>query len=304
MRGPLILLSTAVLALGPAVAARAGFAGARPFDFLALDYGAKQAALGGAFAAGRDDANALAYNPAGLAALSSHHASFMHASHFEQVARQRFAFAFRPGWAASADFLRYGEISRTTLSNPGGAGAQGFAPSAMVVTAGAGFPLSQRWSVGAAVKHIRQTLDDRTGRAWAADGGVQGVLLDEPALIAGAALSNYGTKTRFQSDSEDLPRGARAGAALGLASMGLPLALSFDLEQPEGRDMILHLGAEASILDSLALRFGYDSRNDAGTGVAFGLGLSYSDYLFDYAVVPFGELGASHRIAVGARWGR
>ena len=58
MNRSLALSAVVCLALlpGPAVA---GFAGADPFDFLYMESGARQSALGGAFAGGRNDANRI-----------------------------------------------------------------------------------------------------------------------------------------------------------------------------------------------------------------------------------------------------
>jgi hypothetical protein len=54
-----------------------------------------------------------------------------------------------------------------------------------------------------------------------------------------------------------------------------------------------------------ALRLGYNSRNhDVGgfSGLAFGLGLTYGNFNFDFALVPFGDLGNTYKYTVGARF--
>ena len=114
----------------------ASYSGADPFEFLFLDGGARQAALGGAFAAGNNDANALSYNPAGIGFMQGHHASFMHTRHFQDVTRQHLAVAFERGIGLYADHISYGPIRRTTLSQPEGAGLDEFTPSALVLGMG------------------------------------------------------------------------------------------------------------------------------------------------------------------------
>lgn len=288
------------LALPPDVHA---FAGANPFDFLFMEAGAKQSALGGAFTTGRNDANVLAYNPAGLAHMGQGHASFMHTAHFAGSSRERIALAMTNGLGASIDMLKFGSISRTTLANPAGNRTAGFTPTAMVVSAGYGLRLTDHWSAGLAGKHIRQNIDSITATAWAADAGIQGVLLEEPPLLVGAALQHFGTRTRFQSEEERLPTTGRGGAALRLAPLDIPLGLSFDLVKTAQRNTILQLGAEASILEVFALRVGYSTRNDSGPGIALGFGIIYKDLAFDYALVPFGNLGASNQFNLSFRWG-
>jgi len=296
----------ALLLLGSMLAPRgaAAFAGADPFDFLFMENGARQSALGGAFTAGRNDANTLAYNPAGLATLERHHASFMHTSHFQSVQRERIAAALRTGLGLSFDRLTYGEIGRTTLSNPSGTGTSGFQPAATVISAGAGLTVAEGLTAGAAVKYIRQTIDDAAASAWAGDAGVQAVVLEEPGLVLGLAVQHIGSKVRFAGSSERLPLNVRGGGALSLAVFDVPVGVSFDLSKASEREMVISAGAAATFYERFVVRFGQNTRNDAGPGFAFGFGLALKDYTFDYALVPFGALGASHQISLGMRWGQ
>jgi len=281
----------------------AGYGGADSFDFLFMDGGAKPAALGGAFVAGRNDADILAYNPAGLASMERHHASFMHTGHFQSVRRDRLAGALRGGLGLSFDRLSFGEIGRTTLSNPSGIGTHGFTPTATVITAGAGLPVIAGWTAGAALKYLRHDIDGHNAAAWAGDAGVQGAVLTNPGLVLGLAVQNFGSKGRFQDWSEPLPLNLRAGGALSLDVLGVPLGISLDVNKASERETILNFGFAATFFERFALRFGQNMRNDAGPGFAFGFGVTVKDYVFDYALVPYGELGSSHQISLGMRWG-
>jgi len=295
-----LLLHMLIAANTPAFA---GFAGADPFDFLLMESGARQSAIGGAFVSGSNDANVLAYNPAGLGAMERNHMSFMHTSHFEGVAREHAAVGLQSGLGASIDFLRYGPVSRTTLSNPSGAGAEGFTPTALVAAIGFGRPLGHSWRLGGAAKYARQEIDGIAASAYALDAGVQTLLLENPGVILGVSLQNFGTRAKFQATSESLPQTVRSGGALRTSLLGLPLGLSIDLDKASGRDLVIHAGAEATVLEALALRLGYNTRNEAGPGVSFGFGVVHSGFSFDYALVPFGVLGTSHQISLGLQWG-
>ncbi len=304
MRPRILLCALLCLAASAKPPEASAYAGADSFDFLFMESGARQSALGGAFVAGSNDANVLAYNPAGLAAMSSHHASFMHTSLFQSVQREHLAVAFRDGFGFSFDRLTFGELTRTTLSNPSGADADGFRPSATVLAAGGGLPLTDSLSVGTSLKYIRQSIDDVTASAWAGDAGIQAGILEEPALIAGFAVQNFGSRARFLSQREPLPLNVRAGAALSLDIFGAPVSFSFEANKASERDLILNGGLAISLHEHFTLRFGHNTRNDAGPGFAFGFGLIYSDYTFDYALVPYGVLGTSHQISLGIRWGK
>ncbi|MFH2202327.1 MAG: PorV/PorQ family protein [Elusimicrobiota bacterium] len=300
----LALLALLLLAAACRPRAASCFAGADPFDFLFMESGARQSALGGAFTAGRNDANVLAYNPAGLASLDRNHASFMHTSQFQSVQRERIAAALRSGFGLSFDRLTFGEIGRTTLSNPSGAGTSGFQPAATVIAAGIGITVFDGLTTGAAIKYIRQTIDDTAGAAWAGDLGLQAVVMEEPGLVLGLAVQHIGTKVRFQSQSEPLPLNVRGGAALSLPVFGVPVGVSLDLNKASERELVINAGAAATFYERFVVRFGQNTRNDAGPGFSFGFGLILKDYGFDYALVPCGELGASHQISLGMRWGQ
>ncbi len=279
------------------------FAGTEPFDFLLLDSGALAASVGGAFSAGGGDANIMAYNPAGLAHQTENHVSLMHHSIFQGVSRDKISLAFRNGFGMSLDSLSFGQIERTTLSNPNGTGLGEFDASAQAIAAGIGWPLSERLTVGWSGKFIRETIDGTRGQAWAADAGLQYQASDEPIWKIGIAAQNIGTKTKFESKSEPLPLTLRWGSALQLNILGRSFGLLTDLEQnPSGR-VSPHVGITAIAAPGLSLRLGYNGRNDAGIGITGGFGLAWNSATFDYSIVPSGNLGSSHMLTFGYRWG-
>ena len=298
----LLLAVLSCMLAAPAVWAR-GYGGARPFEMLFLDAGAVQGALGGAFGAGADDPNILAYNPAGLTTLESPKASFMHTAHFQDVSREHIALG-GPGWGLSLDYLRYGEINRRTLSNPDGNGLGSFSPNALSAAAGLGLPLTDALSVGAALRHTRESIDGTTGTAYSADVGAQAVLLEEPLLRVGVAVQNAGPQTRFQSRKESLPLNVRWGSALGLGLLGRPVVFLADANHDEGGRLVVQAGLTTPLTEGVALRVGYNGRNDAGLGITGGFGVEWGQLSVDYALAPYGALGMSHQLSLGWSFGR
>jgi hypothetical protein len=53
----------------------------------------------------------------------------------------------------------------------------------------------------------------------------------------------------------------------------------------------------------MSLRLGFGTRNDAGPGITAGVGWALRDFDLDYAFVPYGDLGVSHRLSVTWRFG-
>lgn len=298
-----LLAGLALLALSASPASARGYGGARPFEMLFLDAGAAQGALGGAFGAGADDPNVLAYNPAGLVTLDSVRAALMHTAHFQDVSREHLALA-GPGWGASVDYLKYGTLRRRTLSNPDGTGLDGFAPFALSAAAGFGVPLTESVSVGAALRHTRESIDGSVGSAYSADVGAQLLLSDDPLLRFGVTLQNAGPKTRFGSASESLPVNVKWGGALGFGLLGRPWVLLADVNHDETGRMVVQGGATTPLTELLAVRVGYNGRNDAGLGITGGFGVEWRSLSVDYALAPYGDLGMTHQLSLGWRFGR
>jgi hypothetical protein len=184
-------------------------------------------------------------------------------------------------------------------------------------------------SFGASLKFIRQTIDTYSANAVAADLGLLYPLtIGGLPFRLGAAAQNIGTPVKFIDESYPLPLTFKAGAScMPLAAYKIPLGLSGDIEFPNDNDMSWRLGTEYVALQLISFRLGYTSRNETisdnslnnnpsnistFTGFMAGLGLtiplsrghrSAKDIMtIDYAFVPYGELGETHRISMGIKW--
>lgn len=308
----------ALLALGLAPRCEAGGAGgAAPFDFLFLDAGARPVALGGAYVSLARDANALLYNPAGLGRLERHHLTVMHNSYFQGITQEYGAFAYKigkdeeesaryfkqsrsgppSGWGVMVNTLSYGKIERTTLSNPDGAGGS-FGIQDWAFAFGYGRGVGESFSLGASVKGLYEKIDRYSLFAPAADLGV----LYSPEfgpLTAGLALQNLGPPARGRWTSEELPANLRAGAAWRGFEGGV---LTVDVNKRRAGPPTVHAGAEYTAFKRVAMRLGYNGRNEADSGIAMGFGLLLPGAAVDYAFAPFGGLGNAHRISLSLNW--
>lgn len=293
-----LLLTT--LLMGSAVG-HAWAAGAEPFNFLFLDGNARAVAMGGAYTALAGDANALLYNPGGLAWVEGHEATFMHNQHVEGINQEYFGFASRTGFGALLNYVDYGSLTRTTISNPDGAGD--FGASDLALGGGYGRRFAEDFGVGGALKLIRGSIDGTNAQGYAADFGVLYRSAELQGLKLGAALQNLGPSVKFERNDENLPLNLRFGGAFDFAVRERPVVLALDMTKERSEGLLVNIGAETRPVELFALRLGYATRNEAGPGVSVGFGVGKKDFGFDYAFVPFGDLGNTHRMSLTLRWG-
>lgn len=298
--------------MAPGLPAAAGARGAAPVNFLLIDGGARPSALGGAYVSLADDSNALHYNPAGLAFLERHDASFMHGEHFFGTSQEYAGVALKGplgllgegmGAGLLVNTVGYGAIQRTTLSNIRGAGLGALSARDYSVSFGYASRLPRvEWiSAGLAAKWIHEEIDSLVADSGATDIGLMADLdgaFSVPARL-GAALQNIGADLRYQSADEALPLNLRFGASWKPFKAAV---LALDLNQPGRGDMTVHAGAEYGVAPGVALRLGYDGRNAADSGISAGIGLAVKGLDFGYAFAPFGSLGDSHRFSVAWHW--
>lgn len=296
--------TTALLALLLALAspARASGAGADPFNFLFLDAGARPVALGGAYTALVDDSDSLLYNPAGLAVDRRHTATLMHNQHFSGITQEYASYASPWGWGLNLNSLNFGETTRTSYSQPSGAGLGKVAMNDLAFGAGYGREVLG-FRAGVGLKYIREFIAGVTASGYAVDFGLQRDMGLLPGLTLGAAVQNLGPSVRFQAAKEKLPLNTRAGAAYRFSTFGSPSVAAFDVTKERSESALVAVGVEVAAGGVLPLRLGFATRNRAGPGVTAGLGFRLGSLGADYAFVPYGDLGAAHRFSLSFRWG-
>lgn len=275
------------------------------FDFLALDANARAAALGGAYTALASDSNALQYNPAGLGRMRHHEVTLMHNSYVGGVNHEHLGLASRAGLGASVNYLSFGSIPRTTISQPSPSPTLGdFGLSDLSAAVGYGRTLGRGVSAGAAYKYIRESADDVRASGHAFDAGLMWTPSFAQGLTLGASARNMGPAVRFQRERERLPLTLRSGAAYEFEWDKRPVLLSADLIGQRDSALQFAVGAETTFGKTVSLRMGWSSRNQADIGLTAGAGMRIRDLSVDYAIVPFGDLELAHRMSVTFRWGR
>jgi len=299
------LIALAVLLGLPLPAWSAG--GGSPFAFLLLPTDARPVALGGAYTAAVQDSNAVFHNPAGLAELPRGSASFMHNAYFEGVSQEALSIGFKSGWGFGLNYVSYGDIPRTTISNQTGAGLGSYGARDLAASAGYGRRMNAFLLLGASLKYVQSEIAGYSANGAALDLG--GLVQLEPLfeglpLTLGWSVQNLGLrKPRYHNTKEDFPTYIRLGAAYGLSLGTQKILAVLDINKAVTDELTLHPGMEYRPIEAFAVRAGFDGRNDAGPGFAAGAAWHFRDISLNYGFMPFGELGESHRISIGLRFG-
>ena len=294
-----ILNLAALLALATQVAW-----GAETASFLDIGVGARGLGMGGAYTALADDANALYWNPAGLVRLEKREFSASHAEMFESTRLDFLAYAHPTSqgtFAAGLTYLSQGKIDgRDNL----GRQTAGYDASDAAVSLGYARKLEIA-DLGATFKYLRSHIGSTEAQGAAVDVGAKRAF---DRVSVGVALRNLGPGLKFQDQRNDLPLRLALGAAYKFA--GGHAAAAEAVNGPRGAGTDASFGGEYQAVKNLYLRAGYTTRTaitggsgfDVARGLTMGLGLRNEKWSLDYAILPSGELGRSHRFSLGARW--
>ena len=286
------------------VLAASGSRAAETASFLNIGVGGRALGMGGAYTALADDANALYWNPAGLSRLEKREFSASHAEMFESTRLDFLAYAHPTAqgtFAAGLTYLSQGKIEgRDGLGRP----TAGYDASDAALSLGYARKLDET-DLGASFKYVRSHIGSTEAQGVAADFGAKRAL---GGFIVGAALRNLGPGLKFQDQRNDLPLRLAMGAAYKF--VGGHAAAAELVNGPRGAGTDGSLGGEYQAFKSLYLRAGYTTQTaisggsgfDVARGLTLGLGLRNETWSLDYAVLPSGELGRSHRFSLGARF--
>ncbi len=272
------------------------YTGITSANFLKLDVGARQAAMSGAFGAVADDVNAINYNPAGLVQAGTISLTAMHNQWVQSIKYEYLGYAQKVWWGGviggSLGYFHMGNIKGSLVGNKP---APDFTASDSCLTFSYAHPWSDRFSVGANFKIIYEKIEQEDAATVAFD---LGTFYKTPIdnLSFGLCIQNLGSGLKFIQDKSDLPMNLKAGVSVKLLDERLLIAL--DANKPIDNNVHLRLGLEYWLIDVFALRAGYRTDLDIGSGFSGGVGFKLMNYQIDYGFAPYGELGDTHRISL------
>ena len=303
-----LLLFAALLAAAPLHAQEtAGSTGAQVLQFLP---GSRAASLSGAYTAVAGDADALFYNPAGIASLRRA-ATLSYESYVADVAFGSLGVATRLSSftiGASVAFLNAGDINVVVPDpefggNTGSETGETASASESALRVVAALPLLDgRLRAGAALGFVATALAEQHQTAPIADFGAQ---YDIGFATIGVALRNIGTD--LSGDAEDkLPTEARVGASAQLLRAGSgSISASAELISRLGEgSMTFAGGVEAGLPGTdarpfaLLARLGFDAESNQLGALRAGASLGFKEVTFDYTFQQLDFFGTVHRFGV------
>jgi hypothetical protein len=209
--------------------------GIKNYTFLQIPISARQAALGGnPLGLYDNDLNLALYNPAGLNDTLHQHLSFNYINYFADVNLGYLAYAhdFKKygTFSGGIQFIDYGKFIRADAA---GNQLGNFSANELAFNIGWGMPLPFKdslFSVGANIKNVFSTLDNRSSYALAADLAIN---FYQPKWLFGASflIKNIGrplkTYTTFGID-EKLPYEIQIGVSKKLKKAPIRFFLTYE----------------------------------------------------------------------------
>lgn len=273
-------------------------------DFLKIDAGARGAALGQSYTALADDSNALHWNVAGLGMVKQFEAGYQRIVYLDGMSHNYAAFGLPlKGGDGMKSGLGLGFISFgvPAFDSTGGLEPEVSAQD-MAVLFGVAFS-RRNVSVGFSGKYILRDIAGEKARTFAGDAGVMG--RPAPFFRFGLTVCNLGAGVRFHEEQDPLPTLARAGLAFTiLENLSHRVLVSTDHTlQFIGSTYRGGAGLEYQYSQLFSVRGGYYGDHDRRDYSA-GVGLDMDVFRIDYAYLPFGDLGDTHRISALFRFGK
>jgi hypothetical protein len=313
--------------------------GSTSMQFLKVMPCARGTALGEAYTAWATGAEAVFWNPAGLATLENMALSTTYINWLFDAQQGALSYALEiKGFGAvglQVQYVDFGEFEETTndrpyISNPDGPGLTGktFRPYSYLVGISYARYLTDRFSAGVSVKYAYESLFDgnrvtaqvRQGVYEEVDTWANGLLFDfgiryntgYRSIYIGSAVQNFGSDVKYAKESNPVPLLFRFGVGANVigpegvlvsGSNESRLAMAYDIFHPNDYAQQIHMGVEYEYGGIFALRGGYKFNYDFD-GLTLGAGFKHAfeglRISIDYSYGDMGTyLGNVQRFSIG-----
>jgi hypothetical protein len=326
MKRIIVTVLVALICIPLVAEARLGGSGAQ---FLVFGGGCRPIALGGAYVAMAEGADAIFFNPAGLANLDAPTFAFSHGELFADLNLENVAFATPTMGGvvgiSGVGFLS-GKIKRTTFEDQEGRSGETFSANDFAFGLSYARMMTDKFTAGLTFKFINQNIDKVSANGWAFDlGGTYTMGVGN--LRLGFAIRNFGPDLIYSGEDldfesglpdypgveEDIPATYRSeaypmplifqlGVAYDIISMG-PSRITAVLDglHPNDQDETFNTGLEYGFNDSYFARIGYTGRENMGLTAGLGARMSLSQGILaavDYSYENHEYLDAIQRFSL------
>jgi hypothetical protein len=303
----LLPLAVFLAATNPAHAQKVG---STSMQFLKVMPTARATALGEAYSVWASGADAVFWNPAGVAIMEGQQATLTYIRWIFDTQQGAFSYAISlddlGSIGAQLQFIDFGSIDEAVWESPHkdqidypGLTGNTFRPYAYLIGLSYSSRITDKFSTGISVKHAHESLYEGAGvtainrrgdnsdtvmvNTWA-----NGLLFDLGFLYdtgyrsvrIGASMQNFGPNVRYALESNPVPLSLRVGIAANLIGTealldtddDVRLSAAFELFQPNDYAQQAHAGMELVFGETIALRVGSKFGYDAD-GFTMGLGV-------------------------------
>uniref|UniRef100_A0A7C4GGE9 PorV/PorQ family protein n=1 Tax=candidate division WOR-3 bacterium TaxID=2052148 RepID=A0A7C4GGE9_UNCW3 len=301
-------MATHVLLLAFLTAGWPAGSGTTAFPLLRVPLGPRACAMGEAYTGLADDVNALFWNPAGLGQVAASQLAFSHQEWFADIRDEHLGLVLPVGSGSLGVGLVFSTTSGIEVRDPESGDHTETSAHSGYAALGYGLMLNDRLHVGISAKGLYDDLIEQTGAGVCFDAGV---LLRAERFRLGCAARNLGWGMRYGQDNIALPMGLHVGASYALRRLNVVADISASVDRlPDA-----HLGFEYPLYDIFMARAGcrlgpQDWRTLSWTSaLTTGFGINLGRFALDYAFVPYGRLGLTHRLSLrttlpGQQFGR
>ena len=286
-------------------------AGAAGLTFLKLGVGSRPVGMGEACVGVADDINAMYWNPGGLVQVRDREVSFVHTEWFQNIRYEYLGYC-QPmlggvlGMGATCLYITDLEARQAATSTPD------YYFGAYDVAIGVSYSknFTQNLSMGGTLKGLWQRIDVLDAWGAAVDLGLlykfDAEILRSKKVSVGMSLLNAGWESPFITTSSPLPLTLKLGAAARYLEDKMILALdgTYCIADNTGGAGI---GMEYILHPMFVIRGGYKYNTAVSSlgllsGLTCGLGFNWEKLYIDYAFVPYGDLGLTHRVSLIAKF--
>ncbi|MCB4757042.1 MAG: PorV/PorQ family protein [Elusimicrobia bacterium] len=271
--------------------------------FLTMPTDTKGAGMGEAYSAAARGVRGLWYNPATLSRDPQGSLTLTHTQYVEGISYNSFGiaapFGSKNAVGLGGQFLRMEAIpGYDNVGTPMGS----YAPQDVSLQMGYAKTI-YKTSLGLSLKYLRSTIKDTaTTLAW--DVGFHQEL---ERVSFGISEENMEGSLKYKNESTPLPKRTRLGISW---TPDVRWLLNADLVCPKREDNWAAVGAEYRLFAGkptmMALRAGYNTKYQDSLnglyGLSAGAGITINKVEINYAWLPYGNFGTTHRFSIDMRF--